>query len=108
GRKRRTVLAARPGAGQMPLAGERYGRQWDSRFRVLRQCRHRRPVLLHRPRPHGVPGIGAAARLESIFRKSGCRFSEENATKSIMLEPFPNQYDRETALAAAVLFHVEI
>ena len=33
------------------------------RFRILRQRRNRRPVLLRGPRPHGVPRIGAAAGL---------------------------------------------
>jgi hypothetical protein len=34
-------------------------------------------------------------RLRSIFRKSGHRFSEENATKSIKLERLPIQRNRE-------------
>jgi hypothetical protein len=34
-------------------------------------------------------------RDESIFRKSGRRFSEENATKSIKPERFPIQRNRE-------------
>jgi hypothetical protein len=42
------------------------------------------------------PNAGAKTWRWGIFRKSGHRFSEENAIKSIRLERFPIQRNRET------------
>ena len=64
GRERAASPAARAGAGKMPLAARRAGRRG---FCLLRQRRRQRLFLLRRPRAHGLPHAGAAARLALVL-----------------------------------------
>src|SRR5258708_23508174 len=55
-------------------------------------------LLLRRPRerPSRRTQDGSAGRVQSIFRRRGCRFGVENATKPINLERVPIQSNRST------------
>ena len=62
-RQRATLLAARAGAGEMPLANQRSRRRG---FRILRKRDGRGLLLLRGPRPHGLSAPGAAARIKHL------------------------------------------